>query len=48
MSRIRPNSGKTPVFVFAHLMLPHPPYLWTGSGQPQEARTDDLEWLYLE
>jgi hypothetical protein len=42
------SSGQTPVFVFAHLMLPHPPYLWTGSGQPQEASTDDLEWLYLE
>jgi len=42
------SSGKTPVFVFVHLMLPHPPYLWTSSGQPQEARTDDLQWLYLE
>jgi hypothetical protein len=42
------SSGKTPVFVFVHLMLPHPPYIWTGRGQPQEAGTDDLEWLYLE
>jgi hypothetical protein len=42
------SSGRAPVFVFAHLMLPHPPYIWTSDGQPQEARTDDLEWLYLE
>ncbi|GAF96082.1 unnamed protein product, partial [marine sediment metagenome] len=42
------SSGDKPFFVFVHLMLPHPPYIWTGSGQPQETKTDDLEWLYLE
>ena len=37
-----------PKFVFVHLMLPHPPYVWTVDGQPQVSRNKGEKELYLE
>jgi hypothetical protein len=41
-------NGGSPKFVFVHLLLPHPPFVWTADGQPQESKTLDEEQLYLE
>jgi hypothetical protein len=41
-------NGDSPKFVFVHLLLPHPPFVWTADGQPQESETLGEEQLYLE
>jgi hypothetical protein len=42
------SKGASPKFVFIHLMLPHPPYVWTADGQTQESRDKGEMELYLE
>lgn len=32
----------TPKFTFAHILLPHPPFVWTADGEPQESDADDM------
>jgi hypothetical protein len=38
----------SPKFVFVHLILPHPPYVWTADGQPQENTELIPQEAYLE
>lgn len=41
-------SSENPKFVFVHLILPHPPYVWNAEGQPQEnLELSDME-RYIE
>lgn len=42
------TSEDSPVYVFAHIILPHPDYYWTADGRPQESTTLTLEQMYLE
>ena len=32
------GNGVSPKYVFVHLILPHPPFIWTADGQPQEGQ----------
>ena len=42
------SSGDSPVYVFAHIILPHPDYYWTADGQPQTSTTLNQQEMYLE
>ena len=33
------QSKTSPAFIFMHLLLPHPPYVWTADGLPQEDKS---------
>jgi hypothetical protein len=37
----------SPKYTFVHLILPHPPFVWTADGQPQSEKLDDMA-LYFE
>lgn len=39
--KIKQRTGE-PIFVFAHLIIPHPPFLFGSNGEPAEASTLDL------
>jgi hypothetical protein len=37
-----------PKFVFAHILSPHPPYVFNKNGSLAETKSDDGEWNYPE
>ena len=41
-------SEGSPVYVFAHIILPHPDYYWTADGKPQSSTTLSQQEMYLE
>lgn len=42
------TDSRSPKFIFVHLILPHPPYLWTADGKPQTDINLTDEQQYIE
>lgn len=47
-SVIDTTTKASPKFVFVHLIMPHPPFIFTADGQPQNTEGKSLQQLYLE
>lgn len=41
------SDGISPKFVFVHLLLPHPPFVWTADGQPMDGEWEQQNQLSL-
>ena len=37
-----------PKFVFAHILSPHPPYVFDPSGKPAKTQSTDWDWKYTD